>query len=104
MTWDGSRDGNWCGVPPKRTIREAQSLTPHLGPRSPGDTCEEIFRLPISYVHSRLHGLHATPRQGRALLLLDMSAGYEATYTTDRMEPTAMEADYLIPTQEPWTP
>lgn len=47
---------------------------------------------------------HAPYRTGRALLLLDMSAGYEATYTTDRMETIAREEDYSIPTVQPWSP
>jgi len=47
---------------------------------------------------------HAPLRPGRALLLLDMSRGYEAAYVMDRLERIKAEGDYFISAASPWSP
>ncbi|MCX7982296.1 MAG: hypothetical protein N2572_05235 [Syntrophales bacterium] len=47
---------------------------------------------------------HASTRPGRALLLLDMSQGYEAAYVADNLERVKEEGDYLLPAPQIWSP
>ncbi|MDD5168078.1 MAG: multiheme c-type cytochrome [Syntrophales bacterium] len=64
-------------------------------------------KFPKATFHTYLiacNGCHTVSQPARAMTILDMSAGLETGYTTDRQEGVRRSADYEGTAKEPWMP